>query len=142
MSREVRAFTFLVPAGTPSSAPVSMSMAFPPRTVDVIEIVIPPGPSGVVGFAIQNSGVTVIPYESDDWIVGNNEKITWPLDGYINSGSWQIIGYNTGINDHAVYVRFQLSLPTEAPAPTVALISADDLDSEQSQPFTAISVIG
>lgn len=126
MSDEIRSYTCLVPAGTPATAPVSFDLTFPSREVDTLEIVIPPGPSGFVGFAVQNSGLTVIPYDSDSWIISSNEKIVWPLHGYINSGSWQIQAYNTGVNDHAIYVRFLLSLVgATASAPMVQPIDAD-----------------
>lgn len=112
MAREIRAYGLTVPAGTLATAPVSKDMSFPPREVDSVEIVIPPGPNGTVGFALQNSHVTVIPYGSDEWIISNNEIMTWPLDGYIDSGDWQLVAWNNGTFDHSIYVRFLLSLPT------------------------------
>lgn len=120
MSVEVRQFTALIPAGTPITAPVTVDMSFPPRQVDTIEIRVPPGPNGNVGFALQNSGVTVIPYDSDAYIVTNDDSIEWNLSGQITSGSWQLIGYNNGASDHAVYVRFLVSL---VPAGTTASVT-------------------
>lgn len=111
MSREVRQFTALIPAGTPASKPALIDMTMPPRVVSTLEVIVPPGPSGYVGFAIAQSGLRVIPYQSDLWIVTSDEKIVWPMDGYTNSGSWQLIGYNTGAQDHAVYVRFLCDVP-------------------------------
>lgn len=110
MAAEIRQFTAVIPAGTPQAAPVRVPMTFPPRIVRQVEIRVPPGPSGLVGFALQNSGLTVIPYASDAFIVTAADAINWPLDGYITSGDWQLLGYNTGANDHAVYVRFLLDL--------------------------------
>ena len=110
MSAEIRSYTISVPAGTPIAAPVEVDCTFPPRAVDRVEIIVPPGPNGVLGFYIANSGVQVIPYDSDDWIISNDEKIVWDLDSQITSGSWQVFAYNTGVNNHTFYVRFLLSL--------------------------------
>jgi len=130
MAREIRAFTLNVPAGTPASNPVTLDVSFPPRQVDAVQVIVPPGPSGLVGWAILNSNVRVIPYGSDLWIVTAGESISWPLEGQITSGSWQVTGYNTGINPHAVYFRFLLSLPgraviTSPPTLDEVLISSD-----------------
>lgn len=128
MAVEVRSFAATIPAGTDATAPHRVDLSFPPREVDSITVRVPPGPSGTVGFALQNSDVTVIPIAGEDWIITDDEVITWQLTDQITSGSWQLIGYNTGTYDHTVYVRFALSLP---PGPdtagTVALVSADDL---------------
>lgn len=129
MAQEIRSFTFTVPAGITSDAPAILDMTFPPREVRGIEIVIPPGANGVVGFQLQNSGLPVIPYDSDSWIITNDEVISWPLSGYINSGSWQIAGYNTGVNDHAVYIRFLLDLVAPVAGPSTSLSAVATLTS-------------
>lgn len=133
MAQEIRQFTAVIPAGTAKTAPVRVDMSFPPRQVDTVEIRVPPGPSGLVGFALQNSGVTIIPYQSDAFIVTAADYISWPLHGFVTSGSWQLLGYNTGTSDHAIYVRFLLSLPWSTPPGAPALIDSTDL----SSPVTA-----
>lgn len=133
MAREVRAFTCTIPANTLPGAAASFDIGFPPREVDTIEIVVPPGPSGVVGFYLANSDVRVIPYASDEWLIMSGEKVSWPLDGYINSGSWQLFGYNTGVQDHTIYVRFLLSLPAHPGASVITQpIDTDLLDNTPS----------
>lgn len=127
MANEIRQFSLLVPAGTIAAAPAVLDVTFPPRNVVGIEVTVPPGSNGTVGWQIQNSGLPVIPYASDDWIVANDEAISWTLDGYIDSGSWQLAGYNNGTNDHTVYFRFLLDYltatagVTPAPIPAAAL---------------------
>lgn len=142
MAREVRAFTCVVPAGTLITAPARFDLSFPPRQVDTLEIVVPPGPSGVVGFAIQNSNVTVIPYDSDEFLVMNNEKVSWPLDGYIDSGAWNLLAYNTGTQPHSVYVRFLLSLPGTGTSGTTAPLATSLINSDGQAPFTTVATIG
>lgn len=131
MAREIRAFDVTIPAGTTSDAPYQTALTFPVRTVTEINIRIPPGPSGTMGFAIQNSGDTIIPYNNGDWIITDNEVMDWPLTNFIESGSWGLIGYNTGSYDHTVYLRFLLDvagLPA-TPAIGAGLINAAQLSS-------------
>lgn len=111
MSLEVRAFTLVVPAGTTAAAPFVLDCTFPARQVDSITWRVPPGPRGVMGWQIQNSGLRILPTAPDAWIVTDDEKDTWDLEDAITSGSWQLAGYNTGANNHSVYVRFNVSLP-------------------------------
>lgn len=123
MAREIRSFTLTIPAGTPQSAPVSVPMQLGARRVDQLEIIVPPGGGGLMGFAVFYSGVRIIPYLSDQWIVTAGETINWPLEDQPTNGDWQAVGYNTGANAHSVYFRFLLSLVTDKPA--VGLIGFD-----------------
>lgn len=128
MADEIRQYTLVVPAGTTPEAPAVLDATMPPRNIEAIEIVIPPGVNGVVGFQIQNSGIAVIPYSSDDWIISNDEVINWPLGNYIDSGSWQLAAYNTGTNDHTLYFRFLCDYLTDATSTAgVQVISADSI---------------
>src|SRR5438445_433771 len=63
------------------------------------------------------AGVRVIPYNANAFIVTDDERMSWPIEGMQDSGSWTLFGYNTGQYDHTVYVRFLLDLVAE-PAPT------------------------
>lgn len=127
MAVEVRSFAATIPAGTTADAPVSVDLSFPARQVDSITVRVPPGPSGAVGFVLQNSGVTVIPIAGTDWIITDDEVITWALTDQITSGSWQLAGYNTGTYDHTVYIRFALSLPAAAGGGLLVPVAAADL---------------
>lgn len=124
MATEIRQYTLAIPAGTLATAPATLDTSFPARVVDRIEIVVPAGPNGTVGFKILNSDVQIIPYGSDEWVVTSNESISWDLDGYIDSGSWQLAAYNGGINQHSIYIRYLLSLPgttSSGTAPTTPI---------------------
>jgi hypothetical protein len=127
MADEIRQYTVSVPAGTTADAPLTVPMVMPPRIVDALQIVVPPGPSGLVGFAVLVGGVRIIPYGSDLWIITAGENITWPLDHYPDAGSWSVQAYNTGVNDHSIYfrwlVRYISSAPVGAAPPMI-----DDVD--------------
>lgn len=125
MAEQVRSYTLTIPAGTTANAPAVLDLKLPPIIVDAIQVIVPPGPSGVVGWAVLNSGVRLIPYASDLWIVTAGESISWPLSDQITSGSWQVTGYNTGSFDHSIYFRFLLSLVGDA-APRVPIMLDDE----------------
>jgi hypothetical protein len=129
VARELRAFSATVPAGTPQSAPVTFDMSFPTRIVDNIAVFIPPGANGVVGFAIANAGIPIIPYNQPAFLVGNGEVVPIPLTDQITSGSWQLVAYNAGQYPHTLYVRFYLSLVVAGGTTMVELPSLSDLSS-------------
>lgn len=113
---EIRQYTLTLPAGTQPVNPVLLDMAMPARDVSRIQVVVPPGCNGVVGWRILNSGLRVIPYAGDEWVITSGETIDWPVFGQITSGAWGAAGFNLGINDHSVYIR----MITQAPTPPVA----------------------
>lgn len=126
MATEIRQFTASIPAGTLAAAPLVVPMRFPARRVDGVEIIVPPGSSGLVGFALLNGTTQVIPYQSDSWIITAAEKIEWPIEGFVTSGDWSLRGYNTGTQAHSVYVRFLCS-PIGTQAPVSYLLREADL---------------
>ena len=121
MAQEIREFAVLVPAGTTPAAPLVTDISFPERTVVAVSWRVPPGPSGLMGWALTSAGTPVIPIQPDTYMVTDNQADTWPLSGYLDSGNWQVTAYNTGIYPHTVYLTFQLDLPgttvTRAPPP-------------------------
>lgn len=123
MAREVRQYTATIPAGTAITAPVTVSIGFPVRVVRSVDWRIPPGAQGVMGWQLAMGGVQVVPTGSDTWVIDNGTAGTFNLDGYPDSGAWQVIGYNTGAFPHSVFLVFHLDLLSR-PAPTPGPISA------------------
>lgn len=111
MAQEVREFAVLVPAGTPQAAPVTVNVSFPSRLVRAVSWRVPPGPSGMMGWALTSAGTPVIPIQPRTFIVTDNQAGTWPLEGFLDSGNWQVTAYNTGLYPHTVYLTFLLDLP-------------------------------
>lgn len=140
MATEIRTYDFTIPAGTPTDAPAVLVMSFPPRIVQAIQVVVPPGPSGLVGFRILAGGAPVIPYDPADWIITSAENITWPMESYPTSGAWQAQGYNTGSQDHTVYFRFLVEPVTMLTPPPPAMI--DDETLNQAGGLTATTTAG
>lgn len=128
MATEIRSFAPTIPANTPKSAPVTIPIVFPPRTVVQVDWQVPPGPAGLMGWALTIAGQPVIPRNPGAFIVTDGRTQSWPLEDFPDQGQWQLTGYNTDIYDHTVYLDFLLllnSAPSGTPAqlPNAALSS-------------------
>lgn len=137
MAAEVRQYTATFPAGTPIAAPVTVSVGFPPRVVRSVDWRIPPGAQGVMGWQLAMGGVQVLPTRSDTWVVDDGTSGTFTLDGYPDSGSWQVVGYNTGVYAHSVFLTFHLDLPAKpraVPAPIGGFTLSGVRDLSQAGP--------
>lgn len=102
-------FDILVPAGTVKASAIETNTNFQQGDLVGVEVTIPDGPSGNVGFRIAFAHQPVIPRTQDAWIIGNDEKVDWPLIGYGDSGAWSVFAYNTDLFDHTLHVRFLIS---------------------------------
>jgi hypothetical protein len=125
---EIRSFQVTIPAGTAQTSPAITDVSFPPRVVTGIHWKVPPGPSGLMGWALTIDGNPVIPRAQGTYIVADNDSDTWTLEGYPDQGQWQLTGYNTDIYDHTVYLDFLLDqiateLQTPAQLPNAAISS-------------------
>jgi hypothetical protein len=60
------------------------------------------------------TGVPVIPTNTGQWIVADDEVIEWDVDGLPSSGAWQVLSYNLGKLPHTIYLAFTLDLVTGA----------------------------
>lgn len=96
----------LVPAGTAKTAPLEVLTSWNQGELAGCEVFIPDGHNGLTGLRIAFAHQAVIPRTQDAWIIGNDEKIEWPLSGYGNSGAWSCFVYNTDIFDHTFHVRY------------------------------------
>lgn len=128
MADEIRQFTATIPAGTVQALPFTKKMPMPWRIVDRLEITVPPGGSGLVGFYIAVAGVRIIPYDSDPYIVTADERMIWDLYNYPDSGDWSLGGYNTGTIDHSVFVRFLVRVPQLHSAVQIPIFDAAELE--------------
>lgn len=70
-----------------------------------------------MGWALTSAGTPVIPIQPGAYVVTDNQSATWNLQGYLDSGNWQLTAYNTGLYDHTVYLTFLLDLPGAAEVP-------------------------
>ena len=108
MASLVRTFAVTIPAGTLVTAAQVTDLAMPSRIVRSVRIRVPPGPAGLVGFALTSNRQWVIPEVPSTYLVMDNEVVEWPLVGQLETGAWQLRGYNTGVYDHTIYLTFLL----------------------------------
>lgn len=106
MAERIELFDVTIPAGTAIASPQITALSFNQGVVEQIEIIVPPGPSGLVGFRIRHSAQTIIPMSGNGWIIADNEQIKWPLQGYPVGNKWSIQAYNTDVYEHTLYLRF------------------------------------
>lgn len=133
MAVEVRHFSVVVATGSTPAAPVTTNMIFPVRIVDWIEVDVPPGPRGEVGFYIASSRAQVLPFTPTPplFLVVDDTVKRWELQNHPTSGDWQLVAYNTGSYPHTLLVTFGLTLTGDF-GNTVALpplIAASQLSS-------------
>jgi hypothetical protein len=138
MAVEIYDFAITIPAGTAKSAGFSAKMTMPVREVVLIEVRVPPGPRGEMGFGIGASGTIVLPQGGTTYFIMDDQFRSFTLDNAITSGAWVAFGYNTGSFDHTVYVTMHVTLPyaAEAPATTPVTVPVGDLNGGGSVPVT------
>lgn len=132
MAEEIQHFTATIPAHTALAAPVTIQCPTLVRVVTQIDWRVPKGPMGVMGWQIAMGGVRVFPLGSALYVLANGEHGSWPVTNAPDSGAWEVIGYNTGANQHSVYLTFHCNtVPRRAaqlvPIPAPLLMPSGDL---------------
>jgi hypothetical protein len=102
-------------------------MPFDNWEVERIDLEVPAGPSGAMGFVLANNGVPWIPRSPGEWLVWDDHSEAFPVTGYPTASGWQIVGYNVGFDSHVVVCRFH--------------VNAIQVGSDQSVPLPAITFI-
>lgn len=127
MAQDIQHFTATIPAGTPAVSPVTVNVAIPVRVVKQIDWKVPPGHMGTMSFLLAMGGAPVLPVSQQHvYITADGKDGSWVLDGYPDSGAWQVIGYNTGTFPHSVLLTFHCDLP-ERPSRLRTLLSPYEL---------------
>lgn len=121
-----------MPARTAIATPLQTNISFPNGDVERVDIYIPAGHAGLTGFQLANAHQPVIPFDTGEYIIGENERLSYPLEGYGDSGSWQMFAYNLDQFNHTFYVTFLLKIVRQAvyivggPNPYVAPATGDE----------------
>ena len=134
MAITIYTFANVIPAGTPKTSPLKFGMTVPAYDVEQLEIRVPPGPRGEVGFFISSGGVQMLPRPSGSFIITDNERILWELEGQISSGAWEMTAYNTGQFQHTLYVDIHLAGLAPLLQAVSAPIAASDLGQTAPSP--------
>lgn len=125
MAVEMRHFQVTIPAGTAVAAPVAVACTMPPRTVTRIDWRVPAGPMGVMGWWVGMGGVQIQPVPPSGPVIANGETGTWLIEDAPDGGTWQVIGYNTGANNHSIYLVFWTNPIAPRPSPVLILPPSD-----------------
>lgn len=104
MATRIEPFEVLTPKGTLQASFLTTPLSLQDGRVERVEILVPPGPSGLVGFKLAHSGQSVIPIKSSTWNIADGVKFDWPLNNYPTGDSWELWTYNTDVYDHTIYV--------------------------------------
>lgn len=126
MASRLELFTVTCPPGTLQSAPIVVDTLFDIGQVDRVEILVPPGHSGLTGFQLRHSGAGVFPREDNKFVTADSEIIKWDVDDVPTSGRWALRVFNADIYPHSWYVRYLVrEIGVQAP------ISRPPLDIQQ-----------
>lgn len=134
MADIIHQFQVSIPAGTTKASPFSKSFSLPSEIIQLIDLDVPPGPGGLMGFYLAASGQQVIPFEMGQYLVWDDREKSWPVENFPTSATWSIVGYNLGVFPHTVVVRFhsqsavQTSPTTNIPSVTFVSVTSDDDD--------------
>lgn len=122
MADRIETPVIVVPAGTLAAAPQTTALTLRDAVLERIEVRIPPGPSGLVGFAFLHSGQQVIPFQAGDWIITDDELLDWGTENYPTGNKWSVRAYNIDLYQHSLYLRLHFrEIPLALPSAGVPL---------------------
>lgn len=139
MALRVFQFAATIPANTPPGAPATVPLQIDNWALEAIDLEVPAGPAGLMGFAIFNNGVQWIPASPGQWLVWDDVQQSWPLSAQPDASGWAVVGYNTGTYDHTVTVRMHVNPP--APAASTNMLPAVTFVTTPSPGSTAAVVL-
>lgn len=116
MAVQVFHFPIVVATGSTPGSPQVTQMTMPDRVVSWIEVDVPPGPKGSVGFYIASSHSQVVPFTASPplYRVADDRQFHWDLTGQATTGDWQLVAYNLGNFPHTLRVDFGVDLTGNA----------------------------
>lgn len=127
MAYRVLQFTSTIPAGTALASPVTLPLALDNWVIESVDLEVPPGPAGLMGFYVANNGIPWIPYGTLPWLVWDDVQQSWFFTDQPSGSGWSIVGYNTGVFPHAVKSRWHVNLTPAGSAqvstPSVTVVS-------------------
>lgn len=117
MAQRIESPRVTFPANTPQATPVTVAFTWIEGIVSLIEMDIPPGPSGLVGFIITQSGNQIIPHTIGQFIVADDQFFSWPIEDFPTGAKWAVTGYNTDQYPHTIQFHFHINeLAVSVPA--------------------------
>ena len=116
--------TVTVPAATAIASPQRTNVPLG-GTVNLRAVrgTVPPGNSGLLGWAIETAGGRILPFGSaTDWIIGDGFMPNFPMD-FQMPGVLVVAAYNLDIFAHTLYLTFEVwDLDAIQPAAVVPVV--------------------
>lgn len=125
MADRIETPAITIAAGTAIASPATTAFNWRDGIIERMEIRVPPGPSGLVGFRILHSGQQVIPFQGTDWIITDSEILSWDLQNYPTGNKWSVRAYNLDLYPHTLYFRFlvrELPIPIAGPVTPIPIV--------------------
>lgn len=129
MATRIEPFEVLTPANTAEASYLVTALPFQDGQVERVEILVPPGPSGLMGFKLAHSGQSVIPLSGSQWNIADNARFDWPLHSFPTGNAWELWTYNTDVFEHTIYIWFhvlELDFGIIAPAQPLSISPGGD----------------
>ena len=108
MTERIEGPRALLAGGFAANTLQTKPLSFTEGIVTQIDVIVPPGPSGLVGFYIAHSGTQVIPYEVGQFIIVDDVHMLWPIGGLPTGEKWTLVGYNNDIYPHTIQTIFHI----------------------------------
>jgi hypothetical protein len=112
----VRTLQATVAAGVTAAAPAAQSWDVGPATLRRLEITVPNGHNGLTGIAFVVGGSRVVPFDADEWLVGNGQTFVFSPDLQLAGGVISVVQFNLGDFPHSHLLLAHLE----------SLVAADD----------------
>lgn len=123
MSDFIRSAVLTIPAGHGSGQLYINDVPLGISDVEKIDLVFPPGCSGLVGVRIEFAINPVYPTGSPGFFILDDDRIQIPVSNQGNSGQWRLTGYNQDAYVHSVYAYFYYNMVDSAPSSSSSLVS-------------------
>jgi hypothetical protein len=118
VAQRIESYQVTCPAGTTQANAIEVRLPMSPGIVRQVDLRIPPGHIGLTGIALAQAHQVIIPASGATWIIGNDDRISWELENFLDADTWSAFVYNTDAKySHSWYVRM---LVDEIEAPTSA----------------------
>lgn len=106
-------FTVNVPAGTAQNAPQTTQLPIPDSWVYEIEVQVPDGPAGLMGFCLTYANTPIIPWANSlTFLTVENYEKTFPVEAQMGKGL-ACVAFNNGDWPHLIFLRV-LTTPISA----------------------------
>lgn len=110
--------TVTTPDGTLEASPQSTTWPLEDARLLYIDLIIPAGHNGLTGLRVEYNGTQIVPWGDVSYIIANNDRIRFPVNGEITRTGLVIITYNTDVFDHSHYLYAAIQ---DLPEPTAVV---------------------